>query len=130
MIRTSLKLAGRAAKFGGRTGLKSARVMGKSKPRLALLGMGAFAAGINSTDPVKASIATFEDSVMGDPNFSNSILGTQMGPGAYFRVPGSSMRYVNRTSINNAIMYRNTSRQMREVSPPGSMVFGMFNSRM
>jgi hypothetical protein len=103
--------------------------LGSSKKGLAAIGAGAFVAGIGSTDPVKASIATFESSVMGDPNFSRSILGDQMGPGAALGLPGATLGYMGRDLFNNAARYRNTSANMRQTAP-GSMVFGMFNSRM
>lgn len=123
------RMTGRTARGVGKGVYATGNRLGSSKTGLAVLGAGAFAAGIGSTDPVKAGISTFEESVMGDPNFSRSILGDQLGPGAALGFPGSTLGYIGRTSINNAIRYRNVSSHMRETAP-GSMVFGMFNSRM
>lgn len=100
-----------------------------------VLAAAAFAAGIGSTDPVEHAIATYESDIMGDPNFSQRILGRQMGGygligglGGIIGIPNKTV-YYNQTSLNNGVTLANM-RSRGIAPPPGSMVFGMFNSRM
>jgi hypothetical protein len=117
--------------------LKIGSRIAKQSTRRKYLGAGAiaFGAGIGSTDPVEHSIAEFEASVMGDSNYSERILGRQLGGyGAMFGGSasfGGAVRgtYMGYDMINHGAQHAN-NRRRNQVSPPGSMVFGMFNSRM
>lgn len=95
----------------------------------ALIG-GAFMAGIGSKDPVDHGIREFERSVMGDPNHSERILGRPLG--GYGLIAGITPIpdpiYMNTTALANAASYRRF--RSGDMQAPGSMVFGMFNSRM
>jgi hypothetical protein len=114
-----------------RTTASAARTGGR-KTGLGLLLGGSFVAGIGSTDPVHHTIGTFERDVMGDAQFSERILGRQMGaygamgiPGGVAGYGGARGSYMGMDLLSNAA----ASRPNRG-GPPGSMVFGMFNSRM
>ncbi len=107
-----------------RTTASAARTGGRKAGFGLLLG-GSFAAGIGSTDPIEHGIATFEDKVMGDAQFSERILGRQMGGYGAMGLPGARNSYMGMDLLSNAA----ASRPNRG-GPPGSMVFGMFNSRM
>jgi hypothetical protein len=116
----------------------------RNKKASAFVGVAALA-GFGSTDPVEHAMATYEDSVMGDSNYSERLLGRQMGgygllaglgpvgpnplgiPHAIQGAMHGATRnsYLGNTMISNAITYKNA-----QGGPPGSMVFGMFNSRM
>jgi hypothetical protein len=117
----------------------------KGKRAAAAMGLGVMA-GFGASDPVEHTIATFEDSVMGDPNYSERLLGRQMGgygllaglgpigpspvgfSHAVQGMGGAIARgsYTGGTMLSNAALHKTHSTN----TPPGSMVFGMFNSRM
>jgi len=112
-----------ASSGGGSSGFT-----GKWAKRGALLGI-PFAAGIGSTDPLEHGLATFEEKAMGDSQFSERILGRQLGVYGALGFAGARNSYGGATLFGNASAYSGM-RHNNLVPPAGSMVFGMHNSRM
>lgn len=130
------------AKFAARRGAvvveAGERVLGSRSGKTLLIG-GALAAGFSGTKPVENITSNFETKVMGDPNFSRRLLGKQMNLAGILSTanlpPGGSGflqgEYMSKEMLRNASTVRGISSSLGRIGDaPGSMVFGMHNSRM
>lgn len=123
---------------------------------LTTIGMiGAFSYGLSSRDPIEYGVRRAEEAVTGDPNYSRRILGRPLSASTLTGalIPKGPFTGITRTAerldyvfnnighdeggLNTALISQSLAFERMRVSPrygststaPGSMVFGMFNTR-